>query len=708
MSLAVHNVGQLTDDEVCDRFVVRHDELEELLSHLSDDDPPRHALMIGQRGMGKSLLLRRLAIRVKGDPDLAARWLPLLMPEELYQVTSIAELWLAALDRLADTLSDADLAEQRKALLAERDPVRLETLALQRLLATARSRGQRLLLLAENVDMLLDDQISPNEGWSLRQALQTETDLLLIATAVTTFDLVEEAGEAFYGFFHRIDLRPLDGDEVRSLWHHLTGIDLTCERVIPIRTLSGGNPRLITVLARFSRHSDLRDLRQDLELLIDEYTPYFKAITEVLPPVERKVLVALADIWAPATAAELAVRTRMTSSQVSALLARLVRRGAVQAVEQVQGKQGYELTERLYNLYHLLRSRDDDVRVLALVDILVHLLDPVELERLVLPGLVQPLAGHRTSPLDTRIASRLERHIDEAGVWERMGTKDLKERLPVLQALLALQLAELGDEHEDTSFTRRQVAFILSRIGYSGNPAEKHHDGGRRHLQQMKEPAHNEYGAGDRLAQRNKPARPADAVAFPTGKIGDAQAALGLYRQLAVACERVLGPVDRLTLAIRQDVAHFAWQSGDRHHALQLYHHLAADQERVLGPDHPDTLTSRRMLAFCTGETTGNPGQALEKVTDVLSRAASSPDPASPRLRAIRRVQGALEVQILESGRPLPREFRELAETLRSLEAAWGIAEPPLTRPHVDPMLASERPSGSDADRGPEAHEWRD
>lgn len=680
MTLPVHNVGQLTDDEVCDRFVVRHDELEELLSHLSDDDPPRHALMIGQRGMGKSLLLRRLAIRVKGDPDLAARWLPLLMPEELYQVTSIAELWLAALDRLADTLSDADLAEQRKALLAERDPVRLETLALQRLLATARSRGQRLLLLAENVDMLLDDQLSPNEGWSLRQALQTETDLLLMATAVTTFDLVEEAGEAFYGFFHRIDLRPLDCGEVRSLWHHLTGTDLTDERVIPIQTLSGGNPRLITVLARFSHQSDLRDLRQDLELLIDEYTPYFKAITEVLPPVERKVLVALADIWAPATAAEVAERTRMTSSQVSALLGRLVRRGAVQAVEQVQGKQGYELTERLYNLYHLLRSRDDEVRVVALVDILVHLLDPIELERFVLPGLVQPLAGHRRSPLDTRIASRLERHIDEAGVWERMGTKELEERLPLLRKLLASQRAELGDEDDDTIFTRRQVAFILGRIGLS-----EPHPPRRRHLQQKEEPFSDENGSDDRFAQRNKPARPADAVAFPTEKMGDARAALRLYSHLAAACERVLGPVDRLTLAVRQDVAHFAWQTGDRHNALELYHHLAADQERVLGPDHPDTLTSRRMFVVSTGETTGNPGQALEKVTDVISRAEPFPDLASPRLRAIRRVQGALEVQILESGRPLPREFRELAETLRSLEAAWGIAEPPLTRPRANP-----------------------
>jgi len=73
VTLAVHNVGQLSDDDVAKRFVVRHHELDELLSHLTDDNPPRHALMIGQRGMGKSLLLRKLAITVRSDPDLTTR-----------------------------------------------------------------------------------------------------------------------------------------------------------------------------------------------------------------------------------------------------------------------------------------------------------------------------------------------------------------------------------------------------------------------------------------------------------------------------------------------------------------------------------------------------------------------------------------------------------------------------------------------------------
>ena len=393
MNPAVHNVSQLTDDEVRRRFVVRRHSLDELLAHLREGDPPRHALVIGQRGMGKSLLLRRVAITVAEESGLAGRWLPLLMPEDLYQVRFIGELWLAALHQLATTLGDAGLAAQHDGLLAEPDPARLEALALQRLLGAARARGRKLLLLAENFDTLLDEQMGSEESWALRRALQTEHDLLLMATAVKSFPQVEEAGEAFYGFFHRLDLPPLDDSEVRTLWRELTGVDLADDRAAAVRILTGGNPRLTTVLGRFSRHPDLSRLDEDLNLLVDEYTPYFQATMEALPVAERKVFVTLADIWAPATAAQVAERARMTSGMVSALLGRLVRRGAVVVVGSQSGKNRYELTERLYNLYHLLRRPDGERRVRALVDVLTHLSRRAGRVGEVLPRIVRPALG---------------------------------------------------------------------------------------------------------------------------------------------------------------------------------------------------------------------------------------------------------------------------------------------------------------------------
>ncbi len=81
---AVNNPGWLSDDELVQSFVAREpllhrllDDLRELLSGAS----PQHQLIVGQRGMGKTTLLRRIGIAIKKEPELAAKWIPLTFPE---------------------------------------------------------------------------------------------------------------------------------------------------------------------------------------------------------------------------------------------------------------------------------------------------------------------------------------------------------------------------------------------------------------------------------------------------------------------------------------------------------------------------------------------------------------------------------------------------------------------------------------------------
>lgn len=640
MTFAVHNAVQLVDAEVRDRFVVRNRELGELLAHLREPDPPRHALVIGQRGMGKSLLLRRVAVTVADEPDLADRWLPVVMPEELYEVTSTGELWLAALAHLAATMADADLAAQHAALLAEPDPMRLATLALERLLTAARSRGRKILLLAENLDMLLDDQVAADDGWALRSALQTEPDLLLIGSAVTSFSRLESSGEAFYGFFHRIDLGPLGDDDVRALWHKVTGVELAGDRIVPIRILTGGNPRLVSVLGRFSQRGDLSSLRQDLELLIDEYTPYFKANIEILPATERKVFVTLADIWAPATAAEVAQKARMTSSQVSALLGRLVRRGAVQPVDAGGSRQHYELTERLYNLYHLLRRSGGEGRVRALVDILIHLYGTDELERDVLPAIV----GLTSSPIDTSVASQLSREIDGSGLWDDMRSEERQARLPILRSLLASQRAKLGDDHEDTLFSRQQVACIVASVDPSS----------ARHL------------AWELLHDQRRVLGPDHPDIFPTrfllaeciGRLGHAEGALAMARQNAADAHDALGPDHRYTLCCRIGLGLRLGAAGNARDAATALEQIASDFTR-LGSNHPDAFWNRYWLAYYARES-GDTAGALRAATSLVQEAEAALGPTSRVLHLARQMHANLVLATAEDSRvPLPREWRD-------------------------------------------------
>ena len=585
MKRGVHNPAQLDDSDVRARFVVREHELAELVGHLREGDPPRHALVIGQRGMGKSLLLRRLAIAVTDDPTLSERWLPVLMPEELYGVTTLGDLWLAALDHLARMLGDRDLVEQRAALLREPDPARLESLALQRILAAGRSRGRKILLLAENLDMLLDDQVSAEEGWSLRQTLQTEHDLLLVATAVTSFAQVEESGEAFYGFFHRLDLDPLGDDEIRTLWREVNGETLAGQRVVPIRVLSGGNPRLVAVLAQFAHRPNVPGLRESLDLLIDEYTPYFKANIEALPALERKVFSTLADIWAPATSAEVAERARMSSNKVSALLNRLVRRGAVQVVGQESGRQRYELTERLYNLYHLLRRPDGEGRVRALVAMLTHLYEPVVLLRDVLPSIVQATDAAPHSALDTGIASQLGRHLHQAGVWHDLSDEEIRTQLPTLTALLDHQLTDLGPGHPETLLTRFRLAVSTGRLGDAAEAA--------RLLSELVPAQETACGADsdDALGSRGM-------QALFTELAGDLPAARVLYQALAADLARLVGPDHQATLLVEEQAATVTAALREYDHAAELFDGLATKLTAVRGAADRKTLRARESHAL--------------------------------------------------------------------------------------------------------------
>lgn len=618
MSLAVHNVVQLSDDEVLARFVVRQSELEALLEHLREPDPPRHALVVGPRGMGKSLLLRRVAIAVAANEELAARWLPVIMAEELYEVTSIGELWLAALARVADQLGDPALVEQHGALRAERDPQRLESLALERLLGAGRDRGKQVLLLAENFDMLLGDQVPSEEGWTLRQALQTEHELLLMASAVTNFAGLEDGDEPFYGFFHRIDLRPLDDDEVAVLWKALTDAGIPRARALAVRILTGGNPRLITVLARFTKNPDLSCLRQDLELLIDEYTPFFKANIEALPPVERKVFVTLADIWAPATAAEVAERARMETSKVSALLGRLMRRGAVEVVEDDEpGRRRYELTERLYNLYHLLRRPSADGRVRALVDILVHLYEPPELGHVVWPR----IAGV-SSDVDAAIAARVHRHLESVGALIDMSPEEMREHRAALEGMLDSQRASLGADHADVLLTRGQLALM----------------------------------------------------ALLTDNIEEA---LSMHRQLTADCAIALGGDHPETLKNKFRFAYCLDEVGDPDSARKILRDLAADLKRLVGANHRNTLETRLELAYCSGQL-NDASTGLQIVEDVIERAEATLTGDDQLLILARSLRAMLFIDAAFE-ESLPRELRVLrdAQRLSPRRPARGPRRPP-------------------------------
>jgi len=383
-----YNPSFLTEEELIESFVVRHADLDIIVGVIGENvtDSNQHVLVIGPRGIGKTTMVHRVAAEIEQNAELRDRWYPLIFSEESYEVVSAGEFWLEALFHLSEQADDDKWRRTYAELKNETDDQRLAERALSQLLDFADSQGKRILMIVENLNMLLGDLTSDDEAWKIRHTLLNEPRLMLLATATNRFEHVENSSQAMFEMFKMQELKPLDDDECNQIWEQIAGEKLLGERIKPIRILTGGNPRLLTIIAKFSAHRSFRKLLDDLVDLIDDHTEYFKSHLDNLPATERKVYLALAGLWDASTAREIAQSARLDVNKTSSLLSRLINRGAVVVEEHGKKTKWYVVAERMYNIYYLMRRRGKPAdRVKATVKFLVSMYDPESAARMMLP-----------------------------------------------------------------------------------------------------------------------------------------------------------------------------------------------------------------------------------------------------------------------------------------------------------------------------------
>ena len=374
-----YNPGFLTDDELVESFCVRTNEFDSVLEVLREctGNSNPHQLVIGPRGSGKTTLLLRVAVELHRDTALSSILFPVVLAEESYEVSSAGEFWLECLSRLATQAPCGDkgapnLHRSYEELRTIRDDRTLAERCLGALLDFSDREGKRLVLIVENLNMMFNDMMDSNAGWRLRKILQTEPRIVLLASATSRFDEIDNPSQALYDLFRVSSLHPLNTSECAVLWETVTGKCRPPETIRSLEILTGGSPRLLAIVARFGTELSFRELMKDLLDLVDDHTEYFKSHLEALPAQERRVYLALADLWKPATTREVADRARLETSKCSAQLKRLIERGSVRVAGGTARRKQYYLTERLYNIYYLLRrSRGPD----SLVDALVYFME---------------------------------------------------------------------------------------------------------------------------------------------------------------------------------------------------------------------------------------------------------------------------------------------------------------------------------------------
>jgi len=366
------------DGEVIRQFVVRQRELGIVLDVVRDNLDAlacQHVLLVAPRGRGKTMLLARVAAEVRTNAALAERLVPVRFMEESQEVFDMGDFWLEALFHLAGETakSHPDLSQELSAThadLANRwRGEDLEDRTRTAVLDAADRLDKKLVLMVENLQTLSRD-VDGDFGWKLRKTLQTEPRIMLLATATSRFAGLDDAGEPFFELFRTVCLEPLDTEECRRVWQMVGGEDRGRE-IRPLQILTGGNPRLLVIVADFARHRSLRQLMEELVTLIDDHTEYFRGHLEGFAKTERRVYLAVIDLWQPSSTGEVTQRARLDVRSVSVLLKRLVDRGAV-IVEGSGRKRLYAAAERLYSIYYKLRRQRDEAAVVrGLIDFMV-------------------------------------------------------------------------------------------------------------------------------------------------------------------------------------------------------------------------------------------------------------------------------------------------------------------------------------------------
>ncbi len=357
-----YNPGFLSDEELISTYCVRLDSFESMVESLREctGNSNTHQIVIGPRGSGKTSLLLRVAAEIRREESFSSRFLPVVFAEESYEVSTAGEFWLECLSRLAEQVpldpNGPDLKRSCEELRHVMDDQMLGDRCLGALQDYADRVGRRLVLIVENLNMMFRDFSDRDAaGWRLRYTLQTEPRIILLASATSRFDDISNPKCAFYELLREVTLRPLELEACAMLWQTVSGRDRPPETIRALRILTGGNPRLLTIVARFGANLSFRELMADLLDLVDDHTEYFKSHLDALPAQERRVYVALAKLWIPATTREIADLARSDTNKCSAQLARLVDRGAVEVIGGSARRKQYYLAERLYNIYYLMR-----------------------------------------------------------------------------------------------------------------------------------------------------------------------------------------------------------------------------------------------------------------------------------------------------------------------------------------------------------------
>ena len=383
---------EMSEDEFLKRFVVREDIFEEIFEDIKSSDynvANQHYIILGQRGQGKTTLLRKIQIEVKNDKELSKFLLPIKFAEEQYQIRSLCRLFEEVAEYLQTLYADdfSTLLDDMEKHFEDDD---YELKCFSYLENAVKAKGKKLLLLIDNIDELIG-KLSEKEQRRLREILLTSSTFRIVGGSTKMLEQHYDYSKPFYEFFKIIKLESLNSEESKKFLRSLARedqkkkinevIENTPARVETLRRITGGVPRTLVMLFDIFLDED-GNAFDDLLKILDEATPLYKHRMDDLPSALQEIVHTIAMNWDGMLTKEIATKTKMESKVVSAQLKQLEKYGIVES-ESIGKNKIYKIKERFFNIWYLMRfgRKKDRQRVEWLVKFLESWCSKEELEQ---------------------------------------------------------------------------------------------------------------------------------------------------------------------------------------------------------------------------------------------------------------------------------------------------------------------------------------
>ena len=355
---------EMPEDEFLKRFVVREKVFEVIFKDIKASDyevANQHFIIVGQRGQGKTTLLRKILIETKKDKNLSKFLIPVKFAEEQYQIRSLSRLWEEVADYLQSMYEDIfpNILDDLEEFFEDED---YELKAFSYFEKHIKKQNKKLLILVDNIDELIG-KFSEKEQRRFREILLTSSSFRIIGGSTKMLEQHYDYSKPFYEFFKIVKLKGFNSDESKKFLLSYANtdekkkikevIENTPERLEVIRQLTGGVPRTLVMLFDIFLDEEGTSF-DDLLKILDEVTPLYKHRMDDLPDQLQEIVHTIAINWDGMYTKDIAKKTRMESKAISSQLKKLEKFEIIES-ESVGKNKIYKIKERFFNIWYLMR-----------------------------------------------------------------------------------------------------------------------------------------------------------------------------------------------------------------------------------------------------------------------------------------------------------------------------------------------------------------